>query len=412
MQGQTVVEKILSTHADRSVYGGDLVIAAVDTVMVTDGSGPLTIELYKQMQGTGVFDPQRIVMVLDHYVPCPNDKVAALQDSMRAFAAAGRCQLLELGEGICHQLLPERGYVKPGGLVVGGDSHTTTYGALNALGTGIGSSDAAAAMITGQLWFRVPETIRIVLTGRLQPQVTAKDLALYLVGALGADGAAYQAIEFGGTAVASLSMGARMTVCNMMVETGAKCAIMPGDAVTRAFCGAAVSFVDPDASAVYCRTISVDLDAIEPMLALPHQVDRVAPVRLHAGLPVQMGVLGTCTNGRLEDLALALAVMGDRPVKEGFELLVVPASRKVYLEALEAGIVAAFVQKGAMVLPPSCGPCCGSSAGIPSRGENVVSTANRNFIGRMGNVNANIYLASPATVASCAATGEIPGKRV
>lgn len=412
MAGQTIVEKIFSTHAGTVVRAGDNIIAAIDLAMATDGSGPLTLDLFRKMGGQSVFDPEKVVMVLDHYVPCPNDKVAALHDSMRAFADAGQCRLLELGEGICHQLLPEKGFVRPGQLIVGADSHSTTYGAFNALGTGIGSSDLAAAMITGKLWFRVPETVRIILTGSFRPYVTAKDLALFLVGTLGADGAAYKAVEFAGPAVGELNMDDRMTVCNMMVETGAKCGLMPGDSITRACYHTPVIPVAADADAVYAESLTVDLAAIEPMLALPHQVDTVALVAAHEGLPVHMGVLGTCTNGRISDLKLALSVMGDAPLAPGFELLVVPSSRAIYLEALRHGLIEKLVDKGAVILPPGCGPCCGSSPGIPSAGENVVSTANRNFIGRMGNVGANIYLASPATVAACAVSGKMtqPGR--
>ncbi len=412
MAGQTIAEKIFSTHAGTVVRAGDNIIAAIDLAMATDGSGPLTLDLFRKMGGQSVFDPEKVVMVLDHYVPCPNDKVAALHDSMRAFADAGQCRLLELGEGICHQLLPEKGFVRPGQLIVGADSHSTTYGAFNALGTGIGSSDLAAAMITGKLWFRVPETVRIILTGSFRPYVTAKDLALFLVGTLGADGAAYKAVEFAGPAVDKLTMDDRMTVCNMMVETGAKCALMPGDSINQACYHTPVIPVVADADAVYAESLNVDLAAIEPMLALPHQVDTVALVAAHEGLPVHMGVLGTCTNGRISDLQLALSVMGDAPLAPGFELLVVPASRAIYLDALRHGLIEKLVDKGAVILPPGCGPCCGSSPGIPSAGENVVSTANRNFIGRMGNVGANIYLASPATVAACAVSGKMtqPGR--
>jgi 3-isopropylmalate/(R)-2-methylmalate dehydratase large subunit len=405
--GRTIAEKIFSAHAGSDVRAGDSVVASIDAAMATDGSGPLTIDLFRKMGGTSVFDPDKVVMVFDHYVPCPNDKVAALHDSMRDFAKAGLCRLTELGEGICHQLMPEKGLVRPGHLIVGGDSHSTTYGAFNAIGTGIGSSDLAAAMIAGKLWFNVPGSIRIDLSGRLAGYATAKDLALTIVGLLGADGAIYKSLEFAGPGVAGLTIDDRMTVCNMMVETGAKCAVMPGDAVTRAFFDGPVAFVAADPDAVYERVIAIDLAAVEPMLAMPHQVDTVDKVAAHVGLPVQMGVLGTCTNGRLNDLTLALEVMGDAPLAPGFELLIIPASRKVYLQALREGVVERFVDKGAVILPPGCGPCCGSSPGIPSAGENIVSTANRNFIGRMGNVKANIHLASPAVVAASAVTGRI-----
>ena len=411
MAGQTIAEKIISAHAGVTAHAGDNVIAGIDVAMATDGSGPLTLDLFYKMGGKTVFDPEKVIMVLDHYVPCPNDKVAALQDSMRIFADEGNCRLTELGEGICHQLLPEKGLIRPGRLIVGGDSHSTTYGAFNALGTGIGSSDLAAAMIAGKLWFRVPESVKINITGGFGRHVTAKDLALAIIRDLGADGAIYRAVEFGGEGVAGLTMDDRMTVCNMMVETGAKCAIMPGDSVTWARFGSDEGFVAADEDAKYVSVMAVKLDELEPMLALPHQVDTVEAVSRHIGLPVHMGVLGTCTNGRLSDFRLALEVMGDRNLAPGFELLVVPASRQVYLAALREGMIERFVGKGATVLPPGCGPCCGSSPGIPSAGENVVSTANRNFIGRMGNVKANIYLASPAVVAACAVTGKmtLPG---
>ena len=411
MRGLTIAEKIFSSHAGRTVHAGEDIVASVDLVMATDGSGPLALDLFKKMDGKAVFDPEKIVMVLDHYVPCPNDKVAALQDGMRAFAAAGNCRIFDLGEGICHQLLPENRYIQPGHLIVGGDSHSTTYGAFNAVGTGIGSSDLAAAMIAGKLWFKVPHSIRITLNGQLKRWVTAKDLALCIVGLLGADGAAYKAIEFSGCAIGDLPIDDRMTLCNMMVETGAKCAVMPGDALTRSFYGGTDRFVSADEDAIYEQSVDIDLGSIEPMVALPHHVDTVAPVSKLSDLPMHMGVLGTCTNGRVSDLELALSVMGDSPVAKGFELLVVPASRSVYLEALRKGLIEKLVAKGAVVLPPGCGPCCGSSPGIPSNGENVISTANRNFIGRMGNVAANIYLASPATVAASAVKGVLADPR-
>lgn len=409
MPGQTIAEKIFSSHCGQTVHAGETVIAAIDVAMATDGSGPLTLDFFRQMGGDRVFDPERVLMVLDHYVPCPNDKVAGLHDQMREFHRQGHCQLLELGEGICHQLLPERGYVRPGSLIIGGDSHSTTYGAFNALGTGVGSSDLAAAMITGKLWFRVPETILVTFTGRLPDQVTAKDAALQLVGQIGGSGGTYQAIEFAG--VSGLSIAERMTICNQLVETGAKCALMPGDAVLAEFFDGKCTPVNADADAVYERQIVLDLSSLQPMLALPHQVDNVAPITQALGTPIQMGVIGTCTNGRLDDLSLALEVMGEKPLHPGFELLVVPASRQIYIAAVRAGLIEQFLRKGATILPPGCGPCCGSSPGIPSDGENVLSTANRNFLGRMGNVKSSIYLGSPATVAAAAITGRVADPR-
>ena len=255
----------------------------------------------------------------------------------------------------------------------------------------------------------MPETILVRLRGRLPELVTAKDLALYLVGQIGGDGAIYQAIEFAG--VYSLSVSERMTICNLMVETGAKCAIMPGDALLREFYDSPVSFAEPDRDAVYVKELNINLCELQPMVALPHQVDRVVPLSQVAGIPIQMGVLGTCTNGRLDDMRQALAVMGESALSPGFELLVVPASRQIYIEAVREGLIEQLLVKGALILPPGCGPCCGSSPGIPSAGENVLSTANRNFIGRMGNVKSSIYLGSPAAVAAAAITGRITDPR-
>lgn len=411
---QTIAEKIFSAHADRPVFAGESVVARVDAVMATDGSGPLALEFFQRMGGTRSFDGAKVLMVLDHYVPCPNDKVAALQDRMREFCRAGNGVLFELGEGICHQLLPERGHVRPGALVIGGDSHSTTYGAFNALGIGVGSSDLAAAAITGRLWFRVPESIRVVLEGRLAPRVTAKDLSLELLRRIGAGGAIYQSVEFAGAGLAGLRVPDRMTLCNMMAETGAKCAVGPGDDVVEAYLGdpgAAGTRVTADPEATYAAEIVVALDGLEPLVAQPHEVDRVVPARDLSGVPVHMGVLGTCTNGRMEDLEQAIEVMGNAGVAPGVEFLVIPASRAIYVEASRRGLLTRLVEKGATILPPGCGPCCGSSPGIPSAGENVISTANRNFLGRMGNIRANIYLGSPATVAAAVVAGRIVDPR-
>ena len=404
---QTIAEKIFSNHTEHPAYAGESLVARVDVVMATDGSGPLALEFFRRMGGTRTFDPSKVLLVLDHYVPCPNDKVAALQDVMREFARAGHARLFELGDGICHQLLPESGYVRPGTIVIGGDSHSTTHGAFNALGIGVGSSDLAAAAITGALWFRVPESVVVRLSGTLGARVTAKDLSLELLRTIGAGGAIYQSVEFGGPGLGTLTMSERMTLCNLMAETGAKCAVVEGDAIVKAASGTVNGLVVADPSAAYVRTIDIALDGIEPLVAQPHEVDLVAPVRQVAGVPIHMGVIGTCTNGRLDDLELALAVMGKARVAAGVELLVVPASRAIYRDASERGLLVQFVEKGALVLPPGCGSCCGSSPGIPSAGENVLSTANRNFLGRMGNTKANIYLGSPATVAAAVVAGRI-----
>ncbi|NPV44033.1 MAG: 3-isopropylmalate dehydratase large subunit [Firmicutes bacterium] len=412
---ETVVEKILGTHCGYPVKAGDVVVANIDLAMATDGSGPLTIDIFYKMGKERTWDSKKVLMVIDHYVPCPNDKVAGLHDIMRDFCKRGNGILLDLGEGICHQLLPEKGYIKPGEIIVGGDSHTCTYGALNTLGTGIGSSDLAVAMATGKLWFRVPETIKVVFENSLPVGVTAKDVALYLVGKLGARGAIYKSIEFHGSSIKGLDMDDRLTICNMVVETGAKCGIMPFDSITENWLKAAgindCQGVHPDEGANYEKVLSIDLGNISPQIAVPHRVDNVLPAAELEGTRINMVVIGTCTNGRLKDLEIAANILKEHRIAQGVEVIVVPASRKIYVEAARKGILELFVSKGAMVLPPGCGPCCGSSAGIPGDGENVLSTANRNFLGRMGNIKSEIFLGSPLSAIAAAITGKITDPR-
>jgi 3-isopropylmalate/(R)-2-methylmalate dehydratase large subunit len=413
---RTIVEKIISNHYNHPVSAGEMVIPIIDLAMATDGSGPLAIELFQQMNKKELWDPKKIVMVLDHYVPCPNDKVARLHAMMRQFCTEMKSKLFDLGEGIGHQLLPEKGYIEPGSIVLGADSHACTYGALNAIGTGIGSSDLAAVMATGKLWLKVPVSIKIELKGRLGKTVSAKDLALFMVGKLGNEAANYKSLEFCGEALSSLDMDDRLTICNMVVETGAKCGIMPFDQITdnylNQFHSAALHPVDPDPGADYEKIIEIHLDQIASQIAAPHQVDNVFEVSELEGTSIDMVVIGTCTNGRLKDLQQAATLLKAQQKAPGVELLIVPASRQIYSQAARQGLLEIFSQIGAMILPPGCGPCCGSSAGIPADGKNVLSTANRNFLGRMGNVNANIYLGSPLTAAAAAIAGKItdPGR--
>ena len=413
---QTIAEKIISSHCGRAAYAGETVVAAIDLAMATDGSAPLAIELFHQMKKAKLRDPAKIIMALDHYVPCPNDKVARLHDEMRRFCHENHCTLFDLGEGIGHQLLPEKGYIMPGAIVAGADSHAGTYGALNALGTGIGSSDLAAVMATGKLWLKVPGSIKVELSGCLAKWVTAKDLALYLVGRLGSSGANYKSLEFCGPPLLSFDMDDRLTICNMMVETGAKCTIMPFDRITQSFLAGIQSKgftpVAADRGADYEEKFSVDLNGITPQIAAPHQVDNVGPITDFADTPIDMVVIGTCTNGRLKDLQQAAALLNEHGKAPGVEMLVVPASRQIFSRAAALGLLEIFSNHGAMILPPGCGPCCGSSAGIPGDHKNILSTANRNFLGRMGNVTANIYLGSPISAAAAAITGKItdPGR--
>lgn len=412
---QTIAEKIISSHCGHAAYAGETVVASIDLAMATDGSGPLAIELFHQMKTSKLQDPAKIIMVLDHYVPCPNDKVARLHDAMRRFCNDTNCTLFDLGEGIGHQLLPEKGYIKPGAIVAGADSHAGTYGALNALGTGIGSSDLAAVMATGKIWLKVPGSIKLELGGRLAEQVTAKDLALYIVGRLGSSGANYKSLEFCGPPLLSLDMDDRLTICNMMVETGAKCSIMPFDQITENFLAwtQAGEFkpVAADQGAVYEDIIRIDLNRVAPQIAAPHRVDNVHAISELAGTPIDMVVIGTCTNGRLRDLQQAASLFDEHRKAPNVEMLVVPASRQIFSQAAGLGLLEIFSRHGAMILPPGCGPCCGSSAGIPGDNKNILSTANRNFLGRMGNVKAGIYLGSPLAAAAAAITGKITDPR-
>lgn len=413
--GQTIIEKILSNHSDQAAYANDIVVARVDYVMGQDGTSPLAIKAFKDMGGRDVFDPDKVAFVIDHSSPSPNEGVSALHKLMREFAGEKGFHLYDIGEGVCHQLLPESGVVGPGSLVIGADSHTCTYGALNAFSTGVGSTDLAGALISGQMWFKVPETIRFVCHGVLPRGVFAKDLILYLIGDVTADGATYMAAEYVGEAISALSQDARFTISNMAIEMGAKAGLMEADEKTfawlRQYTGRVFQPVQADADAVYARVLEYDVSKLEPQVARPHRVDNTAPVSAVAGQPVQEAVIGTCTNGRLEDLRIAAGILKGRKVNRNTRLIVAPASRRIFLEAMNEGIIQTLVEAGAALVTPGCGPCVGTHNGVPSDGETVISTANRNFKGRMGNSKAEIYLASPATVAASAVNGKITDPR-
>ena len=367
--------------------------------MGNDGSTPMALDYFDAMGGTRVFDPARIVFALDHYAPPPSQKTTQLHQRMRDFASKHAIEVWEVGEGIGHQLMVESGRVTAGSLAVGADSHSVTYGALNAFATGIGSSDLAALMICGRVWLRVPESIRVTLRGALGHGVFPKDAALALAGMLGADGATYCALEFGGPGVATLELDDRLVLSNLSVEMGAKNGVFPGA-------------VEADRDAVYAREVVLDLDRIEPKIALPHQVDRVVGIEEAAGTPVQMVYLGTCTGGRVRDFHQARDVIkAAGGIAKGVQVVVTPASRQV-LETLTAdGTLADFIRMGAVIVTPGCGSCCGTCGAIPGDGVNVISTANRNFKGRMGNSSASIYLASPASCAAAAVAGKIADPR-
>ena len=413
--GMTIAEKVFSSHCGREVRAGELVVSEVDFMMGQDGTSPLAIKAFRELGGEKVLDPARVALVIDHSSPSPLEGVSNLHAMMRAFAAEQGVGLYDVGCGVCHCLLPEQGHVAPGDIVIGADSHTTTYGAINAFSTGVGSTDLAAAMLTGKLWFKVPSTLRLELRGELPAGVYSKDAALFLAGELTADGATYLALEYGGEAIGSLSVEARFTISNMAVEMGAKAGLMEADdktlawlsgRVTRPFTPAA-----PDADAAYERVEEFDLSALTPQVAEPHRVDSVRPVEEMEGITVQEAVIGTCTNGRLEDLEVAARILAGRRVSPQVRLIVAPASRQVFLEAMEKGIVQRLIEAGAAFVTPGCGPCVGTHNGVPSDGERVISTANRNFKGRMGNAEAFIYLASPATVAASAVAGKITDPR-
>ncbi|CCO09254.1 3-isopropylmalate dehydratase large subunit [Desulforamulus hydrothermalis] len=413
--GKTIIEKILSSHSGQNCRANDIVVARVDLVMGQDGTSPLAIRAFENMNGKELFDPDRVALVIDHSAPSPLEGVSALHKLMRQFAREKGCRLYDIGDGVCHQLIPESGQVGPGSLVIGADSHTCTYGALNAFSTGVGSTDLAGALISGQMWFKVPETVKFVCQGTLPPGVYAKDLILYLIGQVTADGCTYMAAEYTGEAIAALSMEGRFTVANMAIEMGAKAGLMEADDKTLAwlknYTEQEYTPVTADPDAVYHKVLQFDVAALEPQVAKPHRVDNVAPIGEVQGTPIQQAVIGTCTNGRLEDLRIAAAILEGRRIHPDVRLIVAPASRKVYLDAMAEGLIQKLVAAGAAVVTPGCGPCVGTHNGVPSDGENVISTANRNFKGRMGNSKADIYLASPATVAASALTGVISDPR-
>lgn len=413
--GKTMAEKIFERKVGKPVRPGDIVVAPVDWAMGQDGTTPLAIQSFEEMNGKSVFRPDRIVFVLDHNAPSPLESVSRLHDLMRSFAKRFGIRVFEVGEGVCHELMMSRGLVVPGDLVVGADSHTCTYGALGAFSTGIGSTELAVVMMTGKLWFKVPETICIRLLGELPRGVYAKDVILHIAALLGADGATYQAIEFHGPVVERLSVEERATLTNMAVEVGAKAGLVPPDEKTiswvRARTDRPFEVVLPDPDAVYARVLEVNCSNLEPQVAFPHRVDTARPVGEAEGIPIQEAFIGTCTNGRIPDLEVAARILRGRKVHPEVRLIVAPSSRETFLFALEQGWVEDIVRAGGVFVPPGCGPCVGTHQGIPGDGWNVISTANRNFRGRMGNREASIYLASPATVAASAIEGKIADPR-
>ena len=413
--GKTLSEKILSMKSGVDAHAGDIVIADVDLAFVQDTTGPLTV---RQFQASGLkklANPHRTILFLDHAVPSPAKELSNDHMFLRTFAKDAGCVLSEGGNGVCHQVVAET-YAKPGDVIVGADSHTVTGGALGAFATGMGSSDVAVVFALGKTWFRVPETFKIVMQGTFKKGVCAKDFILYLAGRLGADGATYKALEFHGEAAGSLPVAERLTISNMAVEVGAKVGLFPGDKLTKKYLAARGRAADymplyADDDAVYEREIAINVSELEPMVAMPHVVDNVAPARTLAGIKIQQAFIGTCTNGRIEDLAQAASVLKGKTCNPNTRLIVAPASREVMLDAIKAGYIQTLLNSGAVILPPGCAGCLGLHQGVLGDQEACISTANRNFKGRMGNPESFIYLASPATVAASAITGEITDPR-
>jgi 3-isopropylmalate/(R)-2-methylmalate dehydratase large subunit len=412
-----ITEKILAkASGKKTVSPGDIVDANVDMIMIHDLTGPLAVEAFKRIGIKHVWDNKKIVIILDHQVPAESVKAAELHKMLRAFAKEQSIQFYDVGRGgVCHQVMPEKGHVLPGSVIVGADSHTCTYGALGAFATGIGSTEAAAVFATGKIWLKVPETIRVNVEGKFKPYVTPKDLILSIIGKVGADGATYKATEFTGSTIRGMSMAGRMTLCNMTVEMGAKNGIVEPDDTTKEFLkGRTTKPYDvfkSDADAEYEKTFEFNISRLEPMVACPSQVDNVKPVSEIGNVPIEQAFIGSCTNGRIEDLRVAAQVMKGKTVKDGVRALVIPASQEVYKQAVDEGLVEIFTDAGALVCGSACGPCLGGHIGLLAAGETCVSTSNRNFIGRMGSTQANVYLASPATVAASALTGRITDPR-
>ena len=409
----TLAEKILSTHAGKKrVSPGEFLNVRVDLILANDITAPIAIKEFKRIGVRRVFDPKRVVMVPDHFVP--NKDVASAEQAklMREFAYEQGIIYFELGEaGIEHVLLPEQGLVLPGDVVIGADSHTCTYGALGAFATGMGSTDIAAAMATGDIWMKVPPTIKFIYHGRLGKWVGGKDLILYTIGNIGVDGALYSAMEFSGEAIDSLSMDSRFTMANMAIEAGAKAGLFRVDNKTLEYVKPRAkrpyTVYEPDKDAEYARIIEYDVSRLEPQVALPHSPANTKPVSQVGDIKIDQAVIGSCTNGRLEDLKIAAQILKGRKIHPGVRCIIIPGSPQVYLDALAEGLIELFIRAGAVVSPPTCGPCLGGHMGVLGEGEKCVSTTNRNFVGRMGSPKSEVYLANPAVTAASAIMGRI-----
>ncbi len=415
--GKTFAEKVLAKRAGLSeVVPGQIVTVRPDHLLMHDNTSAIVGKVAEDLKTYGLVDRDLPVIAIDHVVPAVDEKTALGHAKIRQFVRNyGVKHFFDVGEGVCHQLMVEKGFAQPGRLILGSDSHTCTYGALNAFAAGIDRTEAAVLMLTGETWLRVPETIKVTLSGTFPAGVMGKDLVLRIIGDIGADGANYKAVEFHG-GLSALTMDDRFTMANMGVEMGAKLAVFPVDSATEAYLrehapGASWEPVWAGAGAAYCRGLAYDLSSLEPAVAKPHTVDNVAPISDVKGLPVQQAYLGTCTNGRLSDLQAAAAILKGRHIAPGVRLLVIPASRSIFQAAIADGTLATLVEAGAMVGPPGCGPCLGAHQGLLAPGERCISSSNRNFQGRMGSKEAEVFLGSPLTVAASALTGVLTDPR-
>nr|WP_295256876.1 3-isopropylmalate dehydratase large subunit [uncultured Blautia sp.] len=409
--GETVIEKIIRNNVGHTVKPGDIVTVNVDRVMIHDIFIPFVAEKFEEMGFKKLWDPDKVVLIYDHLVPA-----SQLDDTRHfhvgdAFAEKYGMKNVHRSDGICHQLMTEAGYVKPGNIVFGTDSHTTTYGCVGAFSSGIGYTEMASILGTGTMWIKVPETIKVVIDGELPENVMSKDVILRLIGDLGADGATYRALEFTGSAVKNMSVASRMTIANMAIEAGAKCALFTPDEKTAEYCEIELNDFQKslvgDGDAAYLKTMTYRGEDFVPVMACPSQVDKIRDVSTLEGTEIDQVFIGSCTNGRLEDLAAAAEVLKGKKVADYVKLIVTPASRKIYRQAIELGILDTLAEAGAMITHPGCGLCCGRAGGILTDGERVVATNNRNFLGRMGTSKVEIYLASPKTAAACAVAGKI-----
>jgi len=411
-----ITEKILAKSSNKiSVKSGEIIDSKVDILMIHDLTGPLAVKAFEKIGVNKVWNNQKVIVVLDHQIPAESITAAELHKTMRKFAKEQTLKIYDVGKGgICHQVLPEKGHVLPGTVILGADSHTCTYGALGAFATGIGSTEAAAVMATGKIWLKVPEAIKLDIHGEFKKLVTPKDLILHIIGKLGADGAIYKSVEFSGPIIEKMSIAGRMTLCNMAVEMGAKNGIIEPDATTRKFLEGrtnqtldSINKLKSDNDAFYEKIINLNVKDLEPQIAFSPRVDNVKPVSEAKNIEINQAFIGSCTNGRLQDLRLAAKILKGKKVKDSVRTLIIPASQEVYSDALKEGLIEKFTEAGALVCGSSCGPCLGGHIGLLAKDEICISTSNRNFIGRMGSKEAKVFLASPATVAASAITGKI-----